>query len=100
MYNTLKYHIGLIVIDNFTMFKRQIKNFRKFLEKVALRAILGYHVLTYLGNLENVVPFVFKYIYILIIIGEGLIRNIKKIVNNFIRNFYNISHNNILLNLY
>ena len=45
MYNTLKYHIGLIVIDNFTMFKRQIKNFRKFLEKVALRAILGYHVL-------------------------------------------------------
>ena len=66
MYNTLKYHIELIVIDNFTMFKRQIKNFRKFLEKVALRAILGYRVLTYLGNLENVVPFVFKYIYIYI----------------------------------
>jgi hypothetical protein len=64
MYNTLKYHIGLIVIDNFTMFKRQIKNFRKFLEKVALRAILGYRVLTHLSNLENVVPFIFKYIYI------------------------------------
>jgi hypothetical protein len=89
MYNTLKYHIELIVIDNFTMFKRQIKNFRKFLEKVALRAILGYRVLTYLGNLENVVPFVFKYIYFFFHnywsnICEGLIRNVKKIVNNFL----------------
>ena len=76
MYNTLKYHIGLIVIDNFTMFKRQIKNFRKFLEKVALRAILGYRVLTYLGNLENVVLFVFKYIYIFfIIIGQIFVKD-------------------------
>ena len=37
LYNTLKYHIELIAIDNFMIFKRQIKNFRKFLEKVALR---------------------------------------------------------------
>jgi len=44
------------------MFKSQIKIFRKFFEKVALRAILRYNVLTYLGNLENVVPFVLKYI--------------------------------------
>ena len=58
------------------MFKRQIKNFRKFLEKVALRAILGYRVLTYLGNLENVVPFVFKYIYIFfIIIGRIFVKD-------------------------
>jgi len=45
------------------MFKSQIKIFRKFFEKVALRAILRYNVLTHLGNLENVVPFVLKYIY-------------------------------------
>ena len=44
------------------MFKRQIKNFRKIFEKVALRDISRYNVLTYLENLENVVPFVLKYI--------------------------------------
>ena len=65
------------------MFKRQIKNFQEFLEKVALRAILGYHVLTYLGNLENVVPFVFKHIYLNFHnywsnICGGLIQNVKK----------------------
>ena len=46
------------------MFKSQIKIFRNFFEKVALRAILKYNVLTHLWNLENVVPFVLKCIYI------------------------------------
>ena len=46
------------------MFKSQIKIFRKIFEKVALKAILRYSVLTHLGNLENVVPFVLKCIYI------------------------------------
>jgi len=46
------------------MFKRQIKKFRKFLEKVALRAILRYRILTCFENLENVVPFILKYINI------------------------------------
>ena len=71
------------------MFKRQIKIFRKFLEKVALRAILRYSVLTYLENLENVVPFVFKHIYLNFYnywsnICGGLIQNVKKNVNNFL----------------
>ena len=46
------------------MFKRQIKNFRKIFEKVALRDISRYNVLTHLENLENVVPFVPKYIHL------------------------------------
>ena len=83
MYNILKYCIEPIIIDNFIMFKRQIKIFRKFLEKVALRAILRYSVLTYLDNLENVVPFVFKHIYLNFHnywsnICGGLIQNVKK----------------------
>ena len=59
---------GPFVIDNFMMFKSQIKIFRKIFEKVALSiraiTILRYNVLTHLGNLENVVPFVLKCIYI------------------------------------
>ena len=43
------------------MFKRQIKNFQEFLEKVAFRAILNYNVLTCLENLEKVIPFLLKY---------------------------------------
>ena len=64
------------------MFKSQIKIFRKFFEKVALRAILRYNVLTHFGNLKNVVPFVLKCIYINVhnywsnIHGE-LIQNVK-----------------------
>jgi hypothetical protein len=65
------------------MFKSQIKIFRKFFEKVALRAILRYNVLTHLGNLENVVPFVFKYINMNVHnywwnIHRELIQNAKK----------------------
>ena len=65
------------------MFKSQIKIFRKFFEKVALRAILRYNVLTHLGNLENVVSFVLKCIHLNFhnywsnIHGE-LIQNVKK----------------------
>ena len=71
------------------MFKSQIKIFRKFFEKVALRAILRYNVLTHLGNLENVVPFVLKYINTNVHnywwnIHRELIQNAKKIVNNFL----------------
>ena len=71
------------------MFKSQIKIFRKFFEKVALRAILRYNVLTHLWNLENVVPFVLKCIHMNVrncwsdINGE-LIQNVKKIVMNFL----------------
>jgi len=87
------------------MFKSQIKIFRKFFEKVALRAILRYNVLTHLGNLENVVPFVFKYINMNVHnywqnIHRELIQNVKKIVANFIHNLHNILHNKFLLNLY
>ena len=71
------------------MFKSRIKIFRKFFEKVAIRAILRYNVLTHLGNLENVVPFVLKRIYINVHnywsnIHGGLIQNVKKIVMNFL----------------
>ena len=61
----------------------------KFFEKVALRAILRYNVLTHLGNLENVVSFVLKCIHLNFhnywsnIRGE-LIQNVKKIVMNFL----------------
>ena len=87
------------------MFKSQIKIFRKFFEKVALRAILRYNVLTHLRNLENVVPFVFKYINMNVHnywqnIHRELIQNAKKIVTNFIHNLHNILHNKFLLNLY
>ena len=76
------------------MFKRQIKIFRKFLEKVALRAILRYSVLTYLENLENVVPFVFKHIYLNF---HNYWSNIYGgLINNFIHNLYNI----LRINLY
>ena len=66
------------------MYKRQTKKFRKILKKVALKAILRYHVLTYLENLENFVPFIFKYMHInfhnyrLDICGQ-LIQNVKKL---------------------
>ena len=87
------------------MFKSQIKIFRKFFEKVALRAILRYNVLTHLGNLENVVPFVLKYINMnghnyWWNIHRELIQNVKKIATNFIHNLHNILHNKYLLNLY
>ena len=64
------------------MFKSQIKIFRNFFEKVALRAILRYDVLTHLGNLENVAPFVLKCIYIHVHnywsnIHGALIQNVK-----------------------
>ena len=65
------------------MFKSQIKILRKIFQKVALRAILRYNVLTHLGNLENVVPFVLKNIYIEVHnywsnIHGVLIQNVKK----------------------
>ena len=79
------------------MFKSQIKIFRKFFEKVALRAILRYNVLTHLWSLENVVPFVLKYINMNVHnywwnIHRELIQNVKKIITNFIHNLHNILH--------
>ena len=77
------------------MFKSQIKNFRKFFEKVALRAILRYNVLTYLESLENVVPFVLKYINMNVHIywwniHRELIQNVKITKKIFIHSLYNI----------
>ena len=80
------------------MFKSQIKIFRKFFEKVALRDILRYNVLTHLWNLENVVPFVLKCIHMNVrncwsdIHGE-LIQNVKITKKIFIIHLARLSTN-------
>ena len=76
-----------------------------FKVKLKIRAILRYHILTHLGSLENVVPFVLKYINMNVHnywwnIHRELIQNVKKIVTNFIHYLHNILHNKFLLNLY